>query len=109
MYKITLSSSIQPLYSEKLTYLYLNPNGCYSEFNQTKPNHYQPENPEGVCIRVPHIYEDEDGLSIATTKDVVYALYEGALNGTEEICSVEEIDGSMLMYQMQMNIEQLSK
>ena len=109
MYKITLSSSTQPLYSEKLIYLYLNPNSCYSEFNQTKPNLHQPENPEGVCVRVPYVYEDKNGASIASTKDVVYALYKGALNGTEEVCSVEEIDGSMLMYQMQTNIEQLSK
>ena len=109
MYKITLSSSTQPLYSEKLIYLYLNPNNCYSEFNQTKPNLHQPGNPEGVCVRVPYVYEDENGALITATKEAVYALYEGALNGTEEVCSLEEIDAGMLMYQMQTNIEQLNK
>ena len=109
MYKITLSSSNNIIYAEKITYIYLNPNGSYSEFNKNKPNLYQPEAPEGICIKIPCVYEDENQLPVTSIKDQVYSFHTGGLNGIEEVCTIEEIDGAMLMYQMQMNIEQLNK
>ena len=69
-------------YSETLVYIKLANNGCYVPCEQEA---------EGFCVKLPYEYIDDDGELVQTVIDTVFALFEGALTGTEPVGSVEEV------------------
>ena len=70
-------------FSETLVYIKLADNGCYVPCEQDAA--------AGFCVKLPYEYIDEDGEPIKTVIDTVFALFEGALTGTEPVGSVEEV------------------
>lgn len=80
------------LYADAIRYIRLHENGCYVECHQTKA--------EGICAKV-HVdetveVETAEGEiiteTVATLRDTVFALTEGAMHGTEPLClSIESV------------------
>ena len=81
MYRVIVDGAEK--YSETLVYIKLAGNGCYVPCGQDEA--------EGFCVKLPIEYTDEDGNVIETVADTVFALFEGALTGTEPVGSVEEV------------------
>jgi len=93
MYKITKDNSLIG-YSETAVYIKLHQNGSYVPCNMNEA--------EGVCVKLPFTYthideETKEEVTVNTVKDTVFALKENALHGTEEVVSLEEINGALLL------------
>lgn len=85
MYQITFGDN--KVYADKLTYIRLNKrNGSYVLCDE--------EEAEGICVKVPKECGDEDNVAF-TAEDTVFALKEGGLNGTEDVCEIGQAQVSM--------------
>lgn len=80
MYSITSNGKTH--YVDNITYIKLNPNnGCYVITDEAHT--------EGICVKVPKEMTDENNNTFNTCEDTVFAIKEGGLHGTEEICTIE--------------------
>lgn len=85
MYQITFGDN--KVYADKLTYIRLNKrNGSYVLCDK--------EEAEGICVKVPKECGDDDNIAF-TADDTVFALNDGALNGTEDVCTISQARVSM--------------
>lgn len=93
MYKVTQGDTLLG-YSDTAVFVKLHTNGCYIPCSQTEA--------QGVCVKTPYTYEvtdEETGevSTITTVRDVVYALREGAMKGTEEVATLEQVNGALVI------------
>lgn len=91
MYKVTSNGEFKG-YADSPVYILLHSNGCYVPCDE--------KDAEGICVKLPTTVETEDGETIQTLTDTVFALKDGALHGTEPVATLEWIDGAMLLNMM---------
>lgn len=78
MYRIKTTD--KTLYTDAIRYIRLHKNGCYVACLDDVA--------EGICAKV---HEDRDEIG-TVLEDTVFALYEGAMHGTEPVCISMEQD-----------------
>jgi hypothetical protein len=79
MYQIISGESKQ--YVDSIVFIKLNEeNGCYVICKEPEA--------DGICVKVPKEVVGEDGV-FTTCEDTVYAIKNGGLHGTEDLCSIE--------------------
>ncbi len=88
MYKITVDGAAVG-YSDTAVYVRLAEYGCYVPCEEGYA--------EGVCVKLPTEHTDEDGVTVKTADDIVFALSDGALIGTEQVAELEEVSGSLML------------
>lgn len=88
MYKVTVDGAFAG-YSDTAVYVRLAANGCYVPCEEGYA--------EGVCVKLPAEHTDEEGGTVRTVEDVVFALSPGALIGTEQVAELEEVSGSLML------------
>lgn len=96
MYRLKTADAT--LYADAIRYIRVHENGCYVACHQTKA--------EGICAKV-HVdetveVETAEGEiiteTVATLRDTVFAITEGALHGTEPVCiSIEGVAANELL------------
>lgn len=88
MYKVTVDGVFAG-YSDTAVFVRLAENGCYIPCEEGYA--------EGVCVKLPAEHTDEEGSTVRTVEDVVFALTAGALIGTEQVAELEEVSGSLML------------
>ena len=91
MYKIIIEDN-EIKYSDTIVFIKLAQNGSYIPCNR--------EEAEGFCAKIPIEYIDEEENIIHTINDNVFAFYNGALKGIEQVANFEEIIGSLIIDDM---------
>lgn len=88
MYKVTVDGVLAG-YSDTAVFVRLHENGCYVPCEETKA--------EGVCVKLPHEFEDDEGNTVRTVEDIVFSLKEGGLIGIEQVAELEHANGSLML------------
>lgn len=77
-------------YSDSIVYIRLHENGCYVPCPK--------EEAGGFCAKMAVARMDEElGMTISSLEDVVYALSDGALSGTEPVATAMAASGALLL------------
>jgi len=98
MYQIT-SGETQHIV-DNIVYIKLNPeSGCYVICTR--------EEAEGVCVKAPVEMTDENG-TFTTCEDMVFAIKDGGLNGTEDVCQISAAQVAMDYFDAKKSAELLS-
>lgn len=98
MYQIISGEKKQ--YVDKLVYIKVNQeSGCYIICDENDA--------EGVCVKIPVELTTEEG-TITTCEDTVFAIVDGGLNGTEDICQIEPAQVALDYYNANRSEELLS-
>ena len=75
-------------------------NGLYIKLHEENGSFVlcSPEEAEGICVKVPTDLENEEGATITTCVDTVYAIVKGGLHGTEPLCTFKQAQVAMEYY-----------
>lgn len=97
MYKVMQNDNLVG-YSDTVVWVKLAKNGCYVPCEKNVA--------QGMCVKTPYTYthtNEETGETtiINSVRDVVYSLYEGTLNGTEEVAYLETTNGPIIIQDTQ--------
>lgn len=84
MYKIISGDTEN--YSDTVVYVRLHENGCYIPCEITEA--------EGICVKIPVDFEDEDGNTGQRLEDTVYR-FAGGLHGDEPVGEIRQISGAL--------------
>lgn len=92
MYKVTVDG-VAAGYSDTAVFIRLHENGSYIPCSEAEA--------EGVCVKLPYDHTDDEGNTVRTVEDAVFALAEGGLHGTEQVAELAQESGALLIDDMQ--------
>lgn len=88
MYKVTVDGVFAG-YSDTAVFVRLHENGCYIPCEETEA--------EGVCVKPPYEFQDDEGNTVRTVEDIVFSLKEGGLSGIEQVAELEHASGPLML------------
>lgn len=88
MYKVTVDGALAG-YSDTAVFVRLHENGCYIPCDETEA--------EGVCVKLPYEFEDDEGNTVRTVEDIVFSFEAGGLSGIEQVAELERTSGSLML------------
>lgn len=88
MYKVTVDGVFAG-YSDTAVFVRFHENGCYIPCEETEA--------EGVCVKLPYEFQDDEGNTVRTVEDIVFSLSEGGLSGIEQVAELEHASGPLML------------
>ena len=88
MYKVTVDGVFAG-YSDTAVFVRLHENGCYIPCEETEA--------EGVCVKLPYEFQDDEGNTVRTVEDIVFSLTEGGLSDIEQVAELEHASGPLML------------
>ena len=97
MYKVTVDGVFAG-YSDTAVFVRLHENGCYIPCEETEA--------EGVCVKLPYEFQDDEGNTVRTVEDIVFSLTEGGLSGIEQVAELEHASGPLMLNEAEAVVEE---